>query len=354
MSAQAVSVIMRSLEEDGLLLRNEPVRGKVGQPSIPMSLNPDGAYSIGLKIGRRSADLVLLDFIGNQKSRLQKSYTYPTPQSIKKFAQKGIAGFETTLARRQRQRIAGIGVSVPFELWDWADHFGAPAKEMYAWKAFDFKHHFAQFCDYPVFLENDATAACGAELVFGHGKELNDFVYFFVGTFIGGGVVLNHSVFRGKSGNAGAFGSMPVTAANGGATQLIDHASLLTLETKLLAKKKDISGLRIMEGDWSMYGKVLDGWIVDTGKHLSVAIASSCATIDFSAAVIDGAFPQDVRQRLVKSTNAGLANLDLKGITPPEIREGQIGDGARAIGGACLPLFSRYLLDQNVLFGDSQ
>ena len=29
LSAQTVSVIMRSLEEDGLLLRGEPVRGKV-------------------------------------------------------------------------------------------------------------------------------------------------------------------------------------------------------------------------------------------------------------------------------------------------------------------------------------
>src|SRR5436190_20023722 len=42
LSAQTVSVIMRSLEHDGLLTRGDPQRGKVGQPSIPMSLNPDG------------------------------------------------------------------------------------------------------------------------------------------------------------------------------------------------------------------------------------------------------------------------------------------------------------------------
>ena len=38
LSAQTVSVIMRALEQDGLLLRGEPLRGKIGQPSIPMSL----------------------------------------------------------------------------------------------------------------------------------------------------------------------------------------------------------------------------------------------------------------------------------------------------------------------------
>src|SRR5215475_6756558 len=41
LSAQTVSVIMRALEKDGLLERGEPIRGRVGQPSIPMRLNAD-------------------------------------------------------------------------------------------------------------------------------------------------------------------------------------------------------------------------------------------------------------------------------------------------------------------------
>ncbi len=64
LSAQTVSVIMRSLEADGLLLRGEPVRGRIGQPSVPMSLAADGAFFFGLKIGRRSVDLVLVNLLG--------------------------------------------------------------------------------------------------------------------------------------------------------------------------------------------------------------------------------------------------------------------------------------------------
>ena len=37
LSAQTVSVIMRGLESDGLLQRGEPIRGKIGQPSVPMA-----------------------------------------------------------------------------------------------------------------------------------------------------------------------------------------------------------------------------------------------------------------------------------------------------------------------------
>ncbi|MEO6298609.1 MAG: winged helix-turn-helix transcriptional regulator, partial [Paracoccaceae bacterium] len=74
LSAQTVSVIMRALERDGLLLRGEPQRGRIGQPSVPMSLNHEGAFFLGLKIGRRSADLVLVDFLGQLRGTHRRVY----------------------------------------------------------------------------------------------------------------------------------------------------------------------------------------------------------------------------------------------------------------------------------------
>src|SRR5208283_5814449 len=50
LSVQSTSAIMNRLQTDGLLKREAPLRGRVGQPTIPMSLDPDGAYSFGLKI----------------------------------------------------------------------------------------------------------------------------------------------------------------------------------------------------------------------------------------------------------------------------------------------------------------
>ena len=38
LTAQTVSLITKRLEADGLLVRGDPVRGKVGQPSVPLSL----------------------------------------------------------------------------------------------------------------------------------------------------------------------------------------------------------------------------------------------------------------------------------------------------------------------------
>src|SRR5262245_48345726 len=160
LSAQTVSVIMRELEEEGLLLRNEPVRGKIGQPSIPMSLDPEGAFFLGLKVGRRSAELVLIDFLGSVRAMQQLSYHYPTPRDTVDFVAREITRIRSGLTQEQDQRIAGLGIAMPFELWNWADAAGAPREVMDNWRNRDIRADIQAQVSFPVYLQNDATSAC--------------------------------------------------------------------------------------------------------------------------------------------------------------------------------------------------
>src|SRR5580658_9664236 len=57
LSVQSTSAIMNRLGGEGLLKREPALRGRVGQPSVPVSIDPEGAFSFGLKIGRRSSEL---------------------------------------------------------------------------------------------------------------------------------------------------------------------------------------------------------------------------------------------------------------------------------------------------------
>ena len=351
LSAQTVSVIMRELEADGLLVRQAPVRGRIGQPSVPMALDPDGAFFIGLKIGRRSAELVLIDFLGNVRSMLHHSYRYPTTGETVAFVATGLKELRSGLDARQNDRIAGLGIAMPFELWNWIDAAGAPRDVMDAWRHCDIRAEIQALCDFPVYLQNDATSACGAEMVFGQAAGLRDFVYFYIGAFAGGGIVLDGRLYGGRTGNAGALGSMPVPGPDGRPTQLIDRASIAVLERTLAARGIEASHLWTSPQDWGNIGPELDTWIADASDALAYAIVAASSVIDFEAAVIDGWMPAAVRRRLVEAVAKAVGRIDAEGLKLPMVREGTVGIHARALGGASLPLSERFLLGATALTG---
>ena len=350
LSAQAVSVIIGELEKDGLLLRGDPVRGRVGQPSVPMALNPQGAYSFGVKVGRRSADLVLIDFVGTVVQSVHVTYSYPMPELVMAFAVQGIRDLTQQVAEAHRDRIAGIGIAMPFHLWDWEDKIGAPAGSMEVWKEYDFAGDLEAQTGLTTFTQNDGTAACGAESSFGRGMEFSDFLYIFVGTFVGGGIALNNAIYSGRTRNAGALASLPMPGPGAEDGQLIDHASLYFLEAMLKDRGFDPTLLQQTSYDWTQLGDVLDEWLDKAAHHLALAVAMATAIIDFEVVFIDGTMPANVREILIDKTRQELDRKNWKGITLPVVLEGTLGATARALGAASLPLFIRYLLDQNMLF----
>lgn len=343
LSAQTVSVIMRGLEQDGILTRGEPVRGRVGQPSVPMRLARDGAFFLGLKVGRRSAEMVLTDFMGRVKSRALRLHDYPLPDTTVQFALSQIRATLDGLSPDERDRVAGLGIAMPFFLWNWARHLNVPEDAMAAWKQADIRDSIARHTALPVYLENDASAACGAEIVFGPYDGAQDFLYFYVGYFIGGGIVLDGKLFTGR-GNAGALGPIPVPDGAGGVCQLLDVASLSVLEARLQAAGHGTAEMWESTENWAFDAAIVTAWIERAAEALAHAILSACSVLDFAAVRIDGWIPEAVRARLVSCTEAALQRADLSGIVVPSIRPGAVGPDARALGAASLPLSERFLV----------
>jgi predicted NBD/HSP70 family sugar kinase len=348
LSAQTVSVIMRGLEEEGLLERGQPVRGKVGQPSIPMSLAAEGAFFFGLKVGRRSADLVLTDFRGRLRAARRKVYRYPTPDAVVGFVTEAAPELVGELPAALRGRIMGMGVAMPFQLWNWVSVLGVPQSEMDAWRARDLGAELGAVTGLPVYVQNDATSACGAELIFGTGERPKDFLYFYFGTFIGGGLVMNGQLFLGRTGNAAAVGSIQVPAPGGGTRRLIDLASMSVLAEAMEGAGEPSDHLWSQHDRWEVSSAVLERWLDQAAGALAHATLAAAALLEIEAVLIDGWMPVSVRGEMVRRTQGALLELDLAGIEPPVIREGTVGADARALGAAAIPLSQRYLIDQNV------
>jgi predicted NBD/HSP70 family sugar kinase len=347
LSAQTVSVIMRGLEQEGLLVRGEPVRGRIGQPSVPMSLDAEGAYFFGLKIGRRSADLILIDFLGNVRGTRRRIYRYPTPGSVIEFVSSALPDLTAQLPIVAQNRIGGLGIAMPFQLWNWVQFIGAPQAEMDAWRDRDIQAELAALTGMPVYIQNDATAACGAELVFGTGERPKDFLYFYFGYFIGGGLVLNGQLFTGRTGNAAGVGPMPVPGPDGRMRRLLTVASMSTLADAMDLAGEASEHLWEQHDIWHVSPSVLDAWMDAAAEGMASAILSAATLMELEAVLIDGWMPVGIRAEVTRRTRAALHRLDLAGVEPPHIREGSVGAQARALGAAAIPLSQRYLIDQN-------
>lgn len=356
LSVQTASATMNRLQLDGLLRRGAPQRGRVGQPTVPLSLDPEGAFSFGLKIGRRSSELVLVDFEGKIRQRAHETFPYPTPERILDFASRMLPSFSHNLSAEQRRRVAGLGIAAPFQLWNWGAEIGAPPGAMDGWRTIDIEQEIGRLCSFPVTLCNDATSACAAEFFFGQAWRHRDFLYFFLGSFVGGGVVIAGSLFPGRTGNAGALGSMPIPPLGQfgeSPSQLIACASICQLERRLEAAGVDPSSIWRTPTTWSDFGAHLDIWIEEASHALAYACLAAISVIDFAAIIIDGAMPYAVRDRLTARIAERVGGLDRRGLSDVAIIPGAIGADARALGGAALPLIANFARDREVLFKDA-
>lgn len=343
LSAQTVSNIVRSLEEDGLVIRGKSVKGGVGKPSTPVALNPSGVYALGLNIGRRSMEAVLIDFSGASVEHLREAYSFPTPKNVREFLRRTTESLQKSHPKAWK-KVTDIGVSAPFWLWDWSEVTNAPTERMLQWRDVSIASIIAEESGRSVVFENDATSACVAEHMIGRGSQFSDFLYVFVGSFVGGGVVLNGKVFTGRKGNSGALGPLPVPDGQGGMTQLMNVASLNVLERELIAAGLPADVLRPSPDDWASLEPHLTNWIEKTASALAISIIAAASVIDIEAVIMDGGFPEETRKRLVERTTDRLEESDLSGLEQPLVLEASVGRSARSMGAALLPIRANYFL----------
>jgi predicted NBD/HSP70 family sugar kinase len=356
LSTQTVSLIIDRLHGDGLVVKQEPVRGKVGQPSVPMALNPDGAFSIGIKIGRRNCDLLLLDFAGQVRERVSLSYDFPEPTLLFAHLKQHLAAIPARLGAALAERIVGVGIAVPLSLGGWHTLLGVSAARTHVWDDIDIQAQVQTLTFLPVQLVKDTAAACVAELVAGRGRSVKSFVYLFIDTFIGGGVVIDSHWRAGLSGNAGAIGSMPLhastavgsSAAGQRPAQVLSVASLYQLEQRFSAAGLDATACYDERALTGAFAAHTSAWINEASAAIALVVQNAACVLDMDAVIIDGSLSRSLLAQLHLALAAALQNYSWEGIAQPEVLQGTIGSDARAMGGALLPLYSSFAPDREL------
>lgn len=355
LSTQTVSLIIDRLIGDDLVMRLDAVRGKVGQPSVPIALNPDGAYSVGIKIGRRSCDALLLDFVGQVRSRTSLTYDYPDPDTVFAFIAQQLGAVQKQLGKAVGH-LYGVGIATPLSLDGWKNLLGVSPERAARWQGVDIAATVQGMTQLPVQLVKDTAAACVAELVSGRGRNTKSYLYVYVDTFIGGGLVIDNHLRSGLNGNAGAIGSMPLhTAQTQGApattaaavpAQLLSTASLHQLEKLFAQAGLDIAACYDQRATLAPWREHTLSWITQAAPAIAFAALNAACLLDLDAVILDGSLSRDMLQLLTTATQSAMAAYAWEGVAQPVLMQGTVGADARAMGGGLLPLYSQFAPDQ--------
>jgi predicted NBD/HSP70 family sugar kinase len=350
LSTQTVSLIIDRLLRDELVIKLDPMRGKVGQPSVPIALNPNGAFSIGIKIGRRSCDILLVDFVGQVRERSQLNYDFPDPDTLFAYIREQLEHLRQRLGPLGA-RLHGVGIAAPLSLDGWQKLLGVAPERASRWRDVDIAQTVQQMTELPVELAKDTSAACVAELVAGRGRNIKSYLYVFFDTFVGGGLVIDSHLHSGLRGNAGAVGSMPMHQAQAGGsapTQFLGLASLFNLEQSYMDAGLEPSAStdeRALQAPWA---DCTETWLRQAANALAMVAHNANCLLDFDGVIVDGIMHRKLLSRLLDATRLSMQDYNWEGGHQPVLFEGVIGADARAIGGALLPLYSNFAPDRDL------
>jgi len=157
-------------------------------------------------------------------------------------------------------------------------------------------------------VENDANAAAIAESKFGAGVNYPNFLFVIWGTGVGGGIILNHKIFRGPTGGAGEIGHFSINfngpqcnCGNLGCVEAYVGQRYLSQRTaERLKTRPDSKILQLVNGDMSRIEPVYisqaahDGdafareILIEAGQLLGVALSAVMNIMDLRVSIIGG------------------------------------------------------------------
>lgn len=330
LSPQAVVRIVDELDEEGLLYQAGRRTGGMGQPATIYRINGKRGYTVGVEVGRGDTTIVLLDFDGERKAISRHAGSFPSIETVLGHVSTFIDEHLATTDLLSSEGFMGIGIAMPWFLGEWRDELGISVDQADEWRRADVADRLQAGLSWPIFFENDGNAAALAQLLCGAGVDLQDFLAINIGTFIGGGLVLGGHVHQGRHGNAGALASMPVCAA-GQSDYLIHHASLYALDQNIVAEERA-------------------AWTQRCVDALAFAVTSANSLLDLEAVIIDGALVPEGLNMIADGLRSHFSTNAPPDFFTPEIRTGQLGNVAAAVGAGLLPLHASFTPDLASLF----
>jgi len=158
-------------------------------------------YVIGVDLGGTNINAALL----NSEGKIIKKYETPTKAS--KGSKIIVNNIISAINKVKQEKISGIGIGSPGPL-DYKKGIIKNAVNL-PFKNLPLKKIIQDKFKTKTYLDNDANCFGLAEAVFGQGKEHENVVGITLGTGLGGSLIINKKIYRGRS-NAAELGHLTI------------------------------------------------------------------------------------------------------------------------------------------------
>jgi predicted NBD/HSP70 family sugar kinase len=237
-----------------------------------------------------------------------------------------------------REHVLGLGIAAPGPV-DLASGLVIAPPELAGWGRVPLRDYLAETTRLPVLLDKDVIAAAVAERWAGVAVNTDNFLFFYLGTGSGMGLVVDDVVLRGLSGNAGEVGGLYAACTTNALVAEAIEQDVLGPEFKPSGPRDAEQSLRELcrhaaTGNVTA-GEIIDRWAVRVGR----GVAAAATLVDSEMIVFGGPIWPLLADRFLPVIQGIVESSPfVEKVHQTAVTTTGLGVDVGAIGAACLVL----------------
>lgn len=339
LSKPTVSLALTGLIDSGLVCEVGKSTGRKGPSAVLYELNPKAGFVVGIDVGRQYLRVALADIAGRiaarRDERAMSRSSGALVRQIGELAHRVAADAGLRWPEVTQAVVGNPGVLDP------SRGQLAHVPNLPGWGRQGLVQAIRDQLGTSVRFENDVNLAALGERAHGLGRTAPTFVYLWIGTGVGMGLVLDGNLYRGVGGAAGEIGYLPVGVGDphdpanrrrGVLEESLGAAAIVRLGRERgmsppLTPKRIFAAAR---GGDPVAGQVVE----EVARRIALAIAAVAPVVDPGLVILGGGIAHS-GDLLLRPVSA-----ELRRISPfrPEIAASELGDDAVLLGAVATAL----------------
>lgn len=209
LTGATVSTVVRRLLDEGLVTEIGTAESTGGKPRTMLRLNPSARFAVGVHLDHGGVTYVVTNLGGEIVARTRRQGIGTSGPAAMVARMTGEIAAMVATAGIARELVLGVGICAPGPVVPASAMVLAPP-EMREWSDFPLRQSLEHSLGMPTLIDNDATAGALGEHWARGAPDAVCLAALYMGTGIGGGVVLRGRPYRGASGNAAEIGHICV------------------------------------------------------------------------------------------------------------------------------------------------